>query len=1491
MERRARASGDRTDSGIRRSYAWSVPIWFAFLGVLWIFIMDHLIGSVVLRGGLPPKLEIIEDWVFVGIMTLLLVASLRIAARNEARRTREVEESEEKFRTLFEQSRHGIIIIDAADGGIVDCNPAYEEMTKRSKKELEGMKVWELRPLELQDKSKALFEEILDKGFGAGNAVDILRPNGTRIGVNHEGVVVSIQGRKHVLRILRDVTEQRKAERALRESEEKFRTVAEQILLGIAIIQDDGIKYVNAAFCAICGVESMEVVNRTLSEASDLIHVEDRERVLDIAKRRLAGDDNVPDTYEYRTTVKPGEVKWLRAYSRLMTYEGKPATLQMVVDITAQKQAEEALKAEKERAQMHLSLTPVMFVALDSGGRITLANKKATEIMSCTEEDLVGKDWFEHFIPPKNRERVRGVFEQLITGEIEPAEFFENPVLTSEGEEKLIEWRNTVFRDEAGRPTGVLSAGVDITERRAMERALRESEGRFRSLFGTMTEGVAIHEATRNGAGDITDFVIKDVNPAFEQLIGRKRQQLVGVKASEVYGAELRSHYRECAKVAETGWPTRFEGRMKEPERYFDVKCFAPRKDWFAAVIDDVTEVRKAQIALWEEKDLVSRIMETSPAGITLVNRQGQLTYANPAAEKVLGLSASKIVERTYNDPEWKITDYEGRPFPDDQQPFTRVMTSGQPVTGVRHAIEWPTGRRALLAINASPLRSVAGEIEGMVAIVEDVTNRVKAQQALRASEERLQSILRTSPIGIGLTKNREFVWTNEFFQKVLGYSASELEGQSVRMIYETEEEFARVGEVLFAEIDAWGMGVMETQWRCKDGSVIDALLSASYLNVDTGERGTQFAALDITDRKAAERALRESERAMSTLVSNLPGVVYRCRIDRDWTMEFISDGITALSGYEPADLIENQRLSYNDLIHPDDRGRIWNEVSRALESNEPFELEYRIVSKDGGVKQVWEQGCPVLDANGKIETLEGYILDVTDRKRAEEELRATAEKLQGVLSSIPDGLDVVGPDHRITYQNELLRARFGDQVEKLCHEAYMGVKVPCDGCPMEEALKTGKTARAEMTGVDGRDYELTSTPFTDVDGVVRAIEVVRDITDRKRAEEALRESEEKFRLLAENSRDLIYRYRLKPQRGFEYVSPAATALTGYTPEEHYADPELGMKIVDPKDRHVLQMYFEQGGIFDQPIVLRWKRKDGSRLWAEQINWPVVDESGELVAIEGISRDITERKTAEDALIESRHLLRELTQSVMNAQEEERARIAREIHDELAQMLTALRIDLSGIARRIPQEMDDLLTRTKVMDAHINLTVDVVRRISAELRPSVLDNLGLAAAVEWQVDEFRKRTGADTRLRVSPEGLELDEGRSVAVFRILQEALTNVARHADATRADISLTLSKGRLRLRVRDNGKGMATEKLDPTKALGIAGMRERARLWGGDVRIESAKNAGTAVVLEMPSSGKMPDEGGDDAENTHRGRPRGRQAGAKADSRRKTRGREDR
>lgn len=231
------------------------------------------------------------------------------------------------------------------------------------------------------------------------------------------------------------------------------------------------------------------------------------------------------------------------------------------------------------------------------------------------------------------------------------------------------------------------------------------------------------------------------------------------------------------------------------------------------------------------------------------------------------------------------------------------------------------------------------------------------------------------------------------------------------------------------------------------------------------------------------------------------------------------------------------------------------------------------------------------------------------------------------------------------------------------------------------------------------------------------------------------------------------------------------------------------------------------------------------------------------------SADRRERRAAEEELRDSRDQLRALTAYLQYVREEERTRIAREVHDELGQMLTNLKIELSWLSSRLPKNRRLLREKAKLMLGHIDALVHTIRQIVTELRPGILDDLGLVPALEWQAGEFQRRTGVRCNFSADVPERQWDDDITTALFRIFQETLTNVLRHAQATKVDVHLFTDAGQLVLEVADNGRGITESEISNTRSIGLLGMRERAALLGGEISFSGSPGRGTTVVIRLP------------------------------------------
>ncbi|HWQ33352.1 MAG TPA: PAS domain-containing protein [Blastocatellia bacterium] len=351
-----------------------------------------------------------------------------------------------------------------------------------------------------------------------------------------------------------------------------------------------------------------------------------------------------------------------------------------------------------------------------------------------------------------------------------------------------------------------------------------------------------------------------------------------------------------------------------------------------------------------------------------------------------------------------------------------------------------------------------------------------------------------------------------------------------------------------------------------------------------------------------------------------------------------------------------------------------------------------------------------------------------------------------------------------------------------------------------------------------------------------------------------LRDREELFRQMVENTRQIVFLADAVSGRVI-YVNPAFEKISGHPCQSLCEQPESWLEIVHPDDQPRVRaarasLTRSSGGFILEYRILR---PDGTIRWLRNHTFPITDETGWISHVVGVAEDITDRRQTEEQLRASGEQLRQFAARVESVREEERSRIAREVHDELAQSLTALRFGLWWLDHRLAalpgEELQLCRERAADMMQLVDQTIKSVQRIATDLRPSILDSLGLLAAIEWLAQDFQTRTGISLHLTSVFDDAGLDKASATALFRILQEALTNISRHSGATRADISLSETGNHLMLEIRDNGRGITADELQDSSSLGLLGMRERALLLGGDLSITGRENEGTTVLIRIP------------------------------------------
>jgi PAS domain S-box-containing protein len=396
------------------------------------------------------------------------------------------------------------------------------------------------------------------------------------------------------------------------------------------------------------------------------------------------------------------------------------------------------------------------------------------------------------------------------------------------------------------------------------------------------------------------------------------------------------------------------------------------------------------------------------------------------------------------------------------------------------------------------------------------------------------------------------------------------------------------------------------------------------------------------------------------------------------------------------------------------------------------------------------------------------------------------------------------------------------------------------------EALQTVEPYLAEG---EQRQILVSKFPILDETGAVVLVGGASvEITERLRAEEALRQSEERFRIALKTSpvvvfnhdRDLRYTWVYNPTRGV-----SAEEILGKTDEELLSSRDAAQ--LTRIKRHVLEC---GAGVRTEAELTTGGVRNVYDLNVE----PLRDSQGQIIGVTCVALDITDRKRAEEALRATSEQLRALSASLRSAREEEGARIARELHDELGSAMTSLKWDLEDIDKlcsKAGNQTDSSMLREKIagMMKLIDATINTVRRISWELRPSILDDLGLVAAIEWQAQQFEARTGIVCQFNSFVDNSDLSREQATAIFRTFQEALTNILRHARATRVNIMIEEKEGEFVLEVKDNGRGITDDERTGLRSLGLIGMRERAHLVGGRIEISGVTGQGTVLTLRVP------------------------------------------
>ncbi len=847
--------------------------------------------------------------------------------------------------------------------------------------------------------------------------------------------------------------------------------------------------------------------------------------------------------------------------------------------------------------------------------------------------------------------------------------------------------------------------------------------------------------------------------------------------------------------------------------------------------------------ALKESEDRFRNIFELASDGFLLADVTTKKFFlANSHMSEMLGYSNEELCNLSINNI-----------HPPESLPYVLEQFERQVRGEITVATDIPTVRKdgSILYTDINSYHLTWDGKECIMGIFRDISERRKVEDSLRKSETELRALFNAmSDVILVLDSTGRYLKIAPTNPALLYKPIEELLGKTISEVFPKQQAKFFL-DYIHKTLETRQDHEIEYKLKISDKEIWFAG-TISPMSNDT----VIWVARDITDRKVIEEVIRKSETDYKRLSSEFQAL-----------LDAIPDNLT-LQSPELIIIWANKAAAQSlgkttkDLI-----GHycysLWHErtepcepcpVQRSFITGKPENEE--VVTPDG---RCWDlRTVPIKEDNGNITSIVEVGRDITQRKIAENKLRQSEERFGIIFKTSPFAITLTTMDEgRFIDANDSFLHLTGYKRDEVINSTIADLKIwvnPDERTQMlENVHELGHLHNFEInyrTKSGEQRIALTSVTLIDIGGAKCLLAFFHDVTDRKRAEKALQESESKFRTVADTSVAAIFIYQGDK---FIYMNPASEIITGFNRSELLSirfwdiiHPEFREQV---KERGLAR---QRGEAVPPRYEFKIIRKDGEVRWID-FGAGAIQLEGKPAAL-GIAFDITKRKQAEEQLGSSYKQMRQLIARVQAIREEEGRRIAREIHDELGQTLTGIKMDLSFLEENLSGKIDltnepNVTSKIKSISNLADSAIQTVRKITTELRPAILDSMGLVAAIEWQAEDFEKRTGIRCSYSSQVENVELDRDQATAVFRILQESLTNITRHAKATKVKISIKREIKYLVLEIKDNGQGIAANELNKINTFGILGMKERTAFLGGKFEIQGNPNHGTIIKVNIP------------------------------------------
>jgi PAS domain S-box-containing protein len=913
-------------------------------------------------------------------------------------------------------------------------------------------------------------------------------------------------------------------------------------------------------------------------------------------------------------------------------------------------------------------------------------------------------------------------------------------------------------------------------------------------------------------------------------------------------------------------------------------------------------ELRDARAEAKAQAENLSAILDAMPAAAFIAqDSKCEHVVSNRAAYELLRMpygtntSMSASVDQRPN----IVILENGSELTGEELPLQKAAATGEPVRGKELEIRFADGSSIFEFGHAVPLFDEAGNVRGAIGAYLDVTDRKVMEERLRAANERFQVALRNTPITVfnqGLDLRYKWIYNPS-----PGYSPVDFIGKRDDEVFERAEDAAKM-EAIKSEVICSGkfyQGEIETYARGK--TRIYHVTVEPQRDAQNKIIGVTCASFDLTESKSKE-AEREKLAKQRQLALDAARMGW-WRLDRGTNITTWDDRFKEILG-----LAANSGLPeiVQARIHPDDREAARAKADAALSSGNltDYSNEYRVIRPDGSVRWVESHGAPEVDGDsGRIVAFSGTVQDITARKAAESQRHQTQEAFAKLVENAPYGVYVVDSQFRVALTDPGSRTEafrnvdpldgrdFGEVMRILWPEPLASQIITI----FRKTLETGEPFYSERFRNSRRDlgevkaYEWELHRITLPDGQFGVVCYYFDSTEMRNTEDALLRQRERADFVGEGS-DVGFWFCDLP---FDKVIWDKRVKQHFwlPPDDSPVTMEIFYSLLHPDDREPTRKAIDNSINNNQQYDVEYRTlaPDGRERWVRANGRTFYDEAGKPVRFDGITQDITARKQVEEALRASEARYRELAGTLeqqvqartselrerseelmrtseelrilsgrlLQVQDEERRRIARDLHDSSGQILTAIGLDLANIAECAKSEkilaiFPQLLAQVEESQKLVDMLHRELRTTTYLLHPPLLDEAGLFSAISWYVQGMTQRSGVGIEFDFAKDFGRLSREMELLVFRLVQESMTNIHRHSGSKTAGIRIRRLAEAITVEIEDRGRGIPPEKLAEIESgvsgLGIRAMRERLRQFGGDLKIHS-NGAGTRVFVTIP------------------------------------------